>query len=153
MTHDKEFLKTKFVTGSYESLRDFAEKEGLSYSSVQNLSARYKWLAEKRERNKELAKEIDEKTRKEYAEQFGERRSETLDIVAKLKKRINKMIDTAYSAKEINALASAIYRANEVENNLMSDNGTVAEGVVQIIDDIKKEVAEEYEPNDEETDT
>lgn len=130
MPIDKEYVKMKFITGDYASLRDFAEKEGISYAYVQQLSAAGKWREEKSKRLKELAQQIEEKTRQDYVKRFEERKGETISIADKLKTRIDDMIAKTKSAKEVNALASALYRVNELECNILGEgNSSLCEGV------------------------
>lgn len=149
MAIDKEYLKVKFVSGDYKSLKDFAEKERISYGYIQQLAAQGKWREEKTKKNAEIAQKLEEKHVEDKTQEFSMRRNDTLALVNKAKRKAEEMLGKVTFAKELNAIVSALYRCNEIENNLLeSKSGGAA---VRIIDDIKGD-GQEYVDDDEETD-
>lgn len=56
MAYNWSKLKTKFITGDYASLKDFAEREGVPYSLVRKNAN--KWIEEKRTKEKQKGNKI-----------------------------------------------------------------------------------------------
>lgn len=152
MALDRDYLKAKFVTGEYKSLKDFAEQEGVSYGYIQQLAAQGKWREEKTKKNSEIAKKITQKNIEEKSNDFIARQNDTLVLVAQAKRKVEDMLLKVKWASELNALVSTLYRCNEIERDLLGKDDGDTDGVVQIIDDIKG-VGQEYVDDDEETDT
>ena len=113
---ERETYKAEFVTGDYRTLKEFAEAKGIAYGLTRQIAMEDKWHATKREH-------IDE----------------TLKVSSKLREVADKLISKPnITAKEVNALASAIYRIKEVEGALLnfgqSDRDTGVDVHIHIAD-------------------
>lgn len=128
MPFDRERLKAKFAAGDYKSLRDFAEREGVSLSYVQKLSASDAWYEARAQLDEVVAQKIKDAGIERSVESFYEKRRVTLGIISRLKERADEILDKkSCDAKDLNALASAIYRCNEVERGLMPETQSTSD--------------------------
>lgn len=118
---EKETYKAEFVTGNYRTLKEFAETKGISYSEVQKASMQDKWIDAKRKNAEEIGKKTIEFSQQKRIQSAQERIDETLAVSSKLREVADKLISkTNITAKEVNALASALYRIKEVEGALLN---------------------------------
>lgn len=130
MALDWDYYKELFVAGDYRSLKEFSKEHNLEYSYVQKMSARDKWFAERTKRKADAAEKIKAESVERSVENFYEKRRTTLGIINRLKKRAEELLEKkSCDAKDLNALASAIYRCNEVEASLLDINNGDDKGV------------------------
>lgn len=118
---ERETYKAEFVTGDYRTLKEFAEAKGISYSEVQKASMNDKWMEAKRKNAEEIGRRTVEIGQEKRIQSAQERIDETLKVSSKLREVADKLISKPdITAKEVNALASAIYRIKEVEGALLN---------------------------------
>ena len=118
---EKETYKAEFVTGDYRTLKEFAEAKELAYSEVQKVSAQDKWMEAKRKNAEEIARKTVELGQQKRIQSAQERIDETLEVSSKLRAKADALLAKPdISAKELNALASALYRLKEVESDLLN---------------------------------
>lgn len=130
MALDKEALKAKFVSGDFKTLREFADSEGVSLSYVQKISASEAWFEAREKQRAIVAEKIKAESVERSVENFYEKRRTTLGIINRLKQRAEELLEKkSCDAKDLNALASAIYRCNEVEASLLDINSGDDKGV------------------------
>lgn len=130
MALDKEALKAKFVSGDFKTLREFADSEGVSLSYVQKISASEAWFEAREKQRAIVAEKIKAESVERSVENFYEKRRTTLGIINRLKQRAEELLEKkSCDAKDLNALASAIYRCNEVEASLLDINSSDDKGV------------------------
>lgn len=118
---ERETYKAEFVTGDYRTLKEFAEAKGLAYSEVQKVSAQDKWMEAKRKNAEEIARKTVELGQQKSLESAQERIDKTLEVSSQLRDVVERLISKPnITAKEANALASALYRIKEVEGALLN---------------------------------
>lgn len=128
MALDKEALKAKFVSGDFKTLREFAESEGVSLSYVQKISASEAWFEAREKQRAIVAEKIKAESVERSVENFYEKRRTTLGIINRLKQRAEELLEKkSCDAKDLNALASAIYRCNEVERGLIPETQSTSD--------------------------
>lgn len=128
MALDKEALKAKFVSGDFKTLREFADSEGVSLSYVQKISASEAWFEAREKQRAIVAEKIKAESVERSVENFYEKRRTTLGIINRLKQRAEELLEKkSCDAKDLNALASAIYRCNEVERGLMPETQSTSD--------------------------
>lgn len=118
---ERETYKAEFVTGDYRTLKEFAEAKGLAYGLTRQIAMEDKWHATKREHAKQIAIKIQTASEEKRIQSAQERIDETLEVSSKLRAKANDLLAKPnISAKELNALASALYRLKEVESDLLN---------------------------------
>ena len=118
---ERETYKAEFVTGNYRTLKEFAKAKGIAYSEVQKVSAQDKWMFAKRKNAEEIGKKTVEQNQQKRVQTAQGRIDETLEISSKLRNVADRLISKPdITAKEVNALASALYRIKEVEAALLN---------------------------------
>lgn len=128
MALDKEALKAKFVSGDFKTLREFADSEGVSLSYVQKISASEAWFEAREKQRAIVAEKIKAESVERSVENFYEKRRATLGIINRLKQRAEELLEKkSCDAKDLNALASAIYRCNEVERGLIPETQSTSD--------------------------
>lgn len=128
MALDKEALKAKFVSGDFKTLREFADGEGVSLSYVQKISASEAWFEAREKQRAIVAEKIKAESVERSVENFYEKRRTTLGIINRLKQRAEELLEKkSCDAKDLNALASAIYRCNEVERGLIPETQSTSD--------------------------
>lgn len=128
MALDKEALKAKFVSGDFKTLREFADSEGVSLSYVQKISASEAWFEAREKQRAIVAEKIKAESVERSVENFYEKRRTTLGIINRLKQRAEELLEKkSCDAKDLNALASAIYRCNEVERGLIPETQSTSD--------------------------
>lgn len=128
MALDKEALKAKFVSGDFKTLREFADSEGVSLSYVQKISASEAWFEAREKQRAIVAEKIKAESVERSVENFYEKRRTTLGIINRLKQRAEELLEKkSCDAKDLNALASAIYRCNEVERGLIPETQSMSD--------------------------
>lgn len=128
MALDKEALKAKFVSGDFKTLREFADDEGVSLSYVQKISASEAWFEAREKQRAIVAEKIKAESVERSVENFYEKRRTTLGIINRLKQRAEELLEKkSCDAKDLNALASAIYRCNEVERGLIPETQSTSD--------------------------
>lgn len=128
MALDWEYYKELFVAGDYRSLKEFSQEHNLEYTYVQKMSARDKWFAERTKRKAEAAEKIKAESVERSVENFYEKRRTTLSLINRLKQRAEEILEKkSCDAKDLNALASAIYRCNEVERGLIPETQSTSD--------------------------
>lgn len=119
---ERETLKAEYITGDYRTLKEFAEKKGLSYQLIKNYAMQDKWTPAKIEHSKQIANDIitgdKEKKTQDGIDNLQERNNKSLELAKALKSAITSRIETA-DAKDLNALCSALYRLAEIESNIL----------------------------------
>lgn len=113
--------KAVFITGDYKTLKEFSERENISYEYLRQYGK--KWLSQKSEHLTQIANTVVTECAVKMAEtkisEIQERQNATLAMCNKLRNKADKLLTATYSEKGVNALASALYRVNEVESNLL----------------------------------
>lgn len=118
---ERETYKAEFVAGNYRTLKEFAEAKGISYSEVQKASMKDRWMEAKRKNAEEIGRKTVEIGQEKSIQSAQERIDETLKVSSKLRARADELLAKPnISAKELNALASALYRLKEVEGDLLN---------------------------------
>lgn len=118
---ERETYKAEFVTGDYRTLKEFAEAKGIAYSEVQKASMLDKWMEAKRKNAEEIGKKTVQLDQEKRIQSAQERIDETLKVSSKLRTRADELLTKPnITAKELNALASALYRIKEVEGALLN---------------------------------
>lgn len=136
---ERETYKAEFVTGDYRTLKEFAEAKGIAYGLTRQIAMEDKWHETKREHAKQIADKMQSQDQEKRIQSAQERIDETLKVSSKLREVADKLISKPnITAKEINALASAIYRIKEVEGALLnfgqSDRDTGVDVHIHIAD-------------------
>lgn len=118
---ERETYKAEFVTGDYRTLKEFAEAKGIAYSEVQKASMLDKWMEAKRKNAEEIGRRTVEIGQEKRIQSAQERIDETLKVSSKLRTKADELLAKPnITAKELNALASALYRIKEVESALLN---------------------------------
>lgn len=118
---ERETYRAEFVTGDYRTLKEFAEAKGIAYSEVQKASMLDKWMEAKRKNAEEIGRRTVEIGQEKRIQSAQERIDETLKVSSKLRTRADELLAKPnITAKELNALASALYRIKEVEGALLN---------------------------------
>lgn len=143
MALDWDYYKELFVAGDYRSLKEFSQEHNLEYTYVQKMSARDKWFAERTKRKAEAAEKIKAESVERSVENFYEKRRTTLSLINRLKQRAEEILEKkSCDAKDLNALASAIYRCNEVERGLIPETQSTSD-LDKLIAEIKDAARED----------
>ena len=130
---EREALKAEFVVGDYRTIKEFCEKKGILYNgNLRAIVGREHWLKDKNEHTRQIQSKIiadaEEKRVEEGLRDATTRQNDTLVATKKIRDvAIRLMSKSDVTAKEINALASALYRCNEIESNLLNYNKGVTE--------------------------
>ena len=127
---ERETLKAEYITGDYRTLKEFAEKKGLNYLQLRKIAAADNWTANKVEHSAQIANNIrtidQEKRIEQGLRNLENRQDENLDIIKRIKSEVIKNIKGA-SAKDLNALSSALYRLAEIETNILTVDKSTSE--------------------------
>ena len=137
---EREALKAEFITGDYRTIKEFAERKGISYNTLRKIGSVDGWLGTKLAHEAQISKEICTKAQEKRVEDglrdIITRQNKTLDVISKIRDKAEKIITSGnVSAKEINALASAMFRVNEIEKGILfdQDGNTDSKGLQPII--------------------
>lgn len=118
---ERETYKAEFVTGDYRTLKEFAEAKGIGYGPTRQIAMEDKWHEAKREHAKQIADKMRTQNQEKSIQSAQERIDETLKVSSKLRTRADELLAKPdITAKELNALASALYRIKEVEGALLN---------------------------------
>lgn len=139
---EREALKAEFIAGDYRTIKEFAEEKGIAYTgNFRNDVAKEHWWEDKKAYNKRIqdtivakveAKRVEDALRDETA-----RQNATLKATALVRDKALKLLGAARSAKEVNAIASALYRINEIERGLLNyDKGSGEDAKSRLVADI-----------------
>lgn len=142
---EREALKAEFITGDYRTIKEFAERKGISYNTLRKIGSVDGWLDTKLAHEAQISKEICTKAQEKRVEDAlrdaTARQNKTLEATSLVREKALKLLGTAKSAKEVNAIASALYRINEIERGLLNyDKGNTDEAksrLVEVIEAIK----------------
>lgn len=142
---EREALKAEFITGDYRTIKEFAERKGISYNTLRKIGSVDGWLGSKLAHEAQISKELCTKAQEKRVEDAlrdaTARQNKTLEATALVREKALKLLGTAKSAKEVNAIASALYRINEIERGLLNyDKGNTDEAksrLVEVIEAIK----------------
>ena len=138
---ERDALKAEFIAGDYRTIKEFAEAKGIAYTgNFRNDVAREHWWKDKQAHAKRVQSAIVAKAEAKRVEDglrdITTRQNKTLDVIAKIRDKAEKIIVSGnVSAKEINALASAMFRVNEIEKGILfdKDGNTDSKGLQPII--------------------
>ena len=142
---EREALKAEFITGDYRTIKEFAERKGISYNTLRKIGSVDGWLDTKLAHEAQISKEICTKAQEKRVEDAlrdaTARQNKTLEATSLVREKALKLLGTAKSAKEVNAIASALYRINEIERGLLNyDKGNTDDAksrLVEVIEAIK----------------
>lgn len=124
---EREALKAEFITGDYRTIKEFAEAKGIEYNSTfRKMASLERWTKDKNEHLEQIYKKTVKKHEQKRVEDalrdITTRQNKTLDVISKIRDKAEKIITSgSVSAKEINALASAMFRVNEIEKGILFD--------------------------------
>lgn len=123
--NEREQFKAEFITSDCQSITEFCKKKGVSIHAVKDFCGKEKWLEQKAEHQRNITEEIKrrdtENRTKEAVRNIEIRQNETLNTTELIKTLIFKMLNNPnLEEKGINALASALYRINEIEGTILS---------------------------------
>lgn len=138
---EREALKAEFITGDYRTIKEFAAAKGIEYNSTfRKMASLEKWTKDKNEHFEQIYKKTVKKHEQKRVEDglrdITTRQNKTLDVISKIRDKAEKIITSGnVSAKEINALASAMFRVNEIEKGILfdQDGNTDNKGLQPII--------------------
>lgn len=138
---EREALKAEFIAGDYRTIKEFAEEKGIAYTgNFRNDVAREHWWKDKQAHAKRVQSAIVAKAEAKRVENALRdatvRQDETLKATSLVREKALNLLETAKSAKEVNAIASALYRINEIERGLLNydkDGNTDSKGLQPII--------------------
>lgn len=143
---EREALKAEFITGDYRTIKEFAEAKGIEYNSTfRKMASLERWTKDKNEHleqiYKKTVKKHEQKRVEEALRDATARQNKTLEATSLVREKALKLLGTAKSAKEVNAIASALYRINEIERGLLNyDKGNTDDAknrLVEVIEAIK----------------
>lgn len=142
---EREALKAEFITGDYRTIKEFAERKGISYNTLRKIGSVDGWLGSKLAHEAQISKELCTKAQEKRVEDAlrdaTARQNKTLEATSLVREKALKLLGTAKSAKEVNAIASALYRINEIERGLLNyDKGNTDDAksrLVEVIEAIK----------------
>lgn len=138
---ERDALKAEFITGDYRTIKEFAEAKGIEYNSTfRKMASLERWTKDKNEHLEQIYKKTVKKHEQKRVEDalrdITTRQNKTLDVISKIRDKAEKIITGGnVSAKEINALASAMFRVNEIEKGILfdQDGNTDNKGLQPII--------------------
>lgn len=138
---EREALKAEFIAGDYRTIKEFAEEKGIAYTgNFRNNVAKENWWKDKQAHAKRVQSTIVAKAEAKRVENALRdatvRQDETLKATSLVREKALNLLKTAKSAKEVNAIASALYRVNEIERGLLNydkDGDTDNKGLQPII--------------------
>ncbi|MGN0743890.1 MAG: hypothetical protein ACI4MZ_01260 [Christensenellales bacterium] len=125
---EREALKAEFVVGDYRTIKEFCEKKGIAYNgTLRAIAGQEHWLKDKNEHSRQIQgriiAEAQEKRIEEGIRDATKRQNDTLEATNKIREVAFRLMSRSnVTAKEINSLASALYRCNEIESNLLNYN-------------------------------
>lgn len=143
---ERDALKAEFIAGDYRTIKEFAEEKGIAYTgNFRNNVAKENWWKDKQAHDKRIQSTIVAKAEAKRVENAlrdaTARQNKTLEATSLVREKALKLLGTAKSAKEVNAIASALYRINEIERGLLNyDKGNTDEAknrLVEVIEAIK----------------
>lgn len=124
---EREQFKAEFIISDCPTIKEFCRIKGVNYNAVRDACAKEKWLEQKNEHLRKITEETlkqDEENRtKEAIRNIEIRQNDTLNATQKAKDLFYKLITQPnLEAKDLNALASALYRINEIEATILNGN-------------------------------
>ena len=125
--NEREQFKAEFIVSDCPSLNEFCRQKGVSIHAVKDYCAKEKWMEQKNEHLRAIAEEIKkqdiENRTKEAVRNIEIRQNDTLNATERAKDLFYKLISQPnLEAKDLNALASALYRINEIEATILNGN-------------------------------
>lgn len=126
---EREKFKAEFIISDCPTIKEFCRIKGVNYNAVRDACAKEKWLEQKNEHLRNITEETlkrDEENRtKEAVRNIEIRQNETLNTTELIKALIFKMLNNPnVDEKGVNALASSLYRVNEIETTILSGDKT-----------------------------
>lgn len=150
---EREALKAEFVTGDYRTLKEFCEAKGIAYNgSFRTIAGKEHWVQDKighcRQIKDNSVAKSEQKRVEENVRDVTARQDETLTIANSIKSVAMRLLkNPKLTAKEANALASALYRVNEIERGILIGRENVSsdgiQPIIQILDCAKDGVDDE----------
>lgn len=123
-------LKTKYITGGYKSLKDFADKEGIPYNQLRKNSAG--WVKEKGTKEEQKGYKITEKIIEKQIESEAQLNLKHYALWEMfVKKLASKAKNPLLEAKDIKALADVLEKAQKGQRlaaGLKDENDTKDNG-------------------------
>ncbi len=125
--NEREQFKAEFIVSDCPSLNEFCRQKGVSIHAVKDYCAKEKWMEQKNEHLRAIAEEVKkqdfENRTKEAVRNIEIRQNDTLNATQKAKDLFYTLIiQPNLEAKDLNALASALYRINEIEATILNGN-------------------------------
>lgn len=120
MTREEQMLD--YITGEYKNLGEFARKHNISYNYLRSYGRT--WNERKRKYIEQKREAVCGAAIKNTEEEILSRNNATLDVCRKIREKANAIISGVKSGKELNAMASAMYRVNEVELKILTGQKT-----------------------------
>ena len=142
----KGSLESRVHHGDYRTIKEFAEAKGIEYNSTfRKMASLERWTKDKNEHLEQIYKKTVKKHEQKRVEDAlrdaTARQNKTLEATSLVREKALKLLGTAKSAKEVNAIASALYRINEIERGLLNyDKGNTDDAknrLVEVIEAIK----------------
>ena len=115
--------KAEFITGDYKDLKDFAIKNNIEYTYLRRYAASENWIESKSEHIAQLVHKVVANDIENRVEDAKSRKNSTLEACDLIRKKGLQMIKSCNSEKGLNALASAMYRLNAIESELLHYQG------------------------------
>lgn len=126
---EREKFKAEFIISDCPSIREFCRSKGINWQSIKNYCAKEKWIEQKNEHVRKVSEQVMNEDRenrtKEAIRNIEIRQNETLNTTELIKALIFKMLNNPnVDEKGVNALASSLYRVNEIETTILSGDKT-----------------------------
>lgn len=134
--------KVKFITGDYNGLKDFAEKEGINYGYLKRYACPEGWTKEREENRNLVCSQIVAESNQKRILTATERQSATLDLCQQIRDKALKILEKTDSGLALNALASACYRLNEVESAILNYKGGTNDSQKEALEEIARAIDE-----------
>lgn len=125
--NEREQFKAEFIVSDCTSIREFCRSKGINWQSIKNYCAKEKWIEQKNEHIRTVSEQVMnadlENRTKEAVRNIEIRQNDTLNATQRAKDLFYKLITQPnLEAKDLNALASALYRINEIEATILNGN-------------------------------
>lgn len=125
--NEREQFKAEFIISDCTSIKEFCRSKGVNWQGIKNYCAKEKWIEQKNEHLRTVSEQVTNTDRenrtKEAIRNIEIRQNDTLNATQKAKDLFYKLINQPnLEAKDLNALASALYRINEIEATILNGN-------------------------------
>ena len=125
--NEREQFKAEFIVSDCTSIKEFCKIKGINWQNIKNYCAKEKWIEQKNEHIRTVSEQVMnadlENRTKEAVRNIEIRQNDTLNATQKAKDLFYKLISQPnLEAKDLNALASALYRINEIEATILNGN-------------------------------